>query len=628
MKLFAAIAIALAFSLPASSQQSAPASTPAGKPTVDKKDCATKPGSNLPPCPISKKDHKAAEHQYKQGIRLQEKGRLQEAFDRLKQASDIEPANAGFASARESLRQQLVRDALDAGNKHLLANQRVEAMADFRSALALDPENEFVRQRVRDVLGDSVVPTLQALPDPPGTQPILIEPSPGVRDFHFRGGSREYLEQVANAFGLKVIFDDSVQTRQLRVDITQVDFWRAFTTATQLTKTFYVPLSPRQLLIVFDTPSNRQAFERMTTRTFYVPEAGTPQELNDIVNALRIMFDIRYIVQQPNQGTITMRAPAAAVNAATQFLESLGSGRPEVLFEVKAYEVSSTLTRQVGVSPPLELQVFNVPTEAQKILGNQNIQDIINQLIASGLINQGNTTQIAALIAQFLGQNSSPLLGGTLLLFGGGITQSAIPLPGTTFNLTVNDSTVRTLESLTLRAGHGTPAILKIGSRVPILNATFAPIANSPALSQVLQNQSFQAPFPSFNYEDVGLNIKATPLVRRDSAVTVDLEMQIRALGAVNINGIPVISNREYKGTITVRDGEQIVVAGLLSKSEQYSVRGFPGISRVPIIGAALSNHSKQFQDSELLIVLTPHIIRADEEGRNAEIQIPSSIAR
>jgi general secretion pathway protein D len=628
MKVFAAIAIAVALSLPAMPQQSAPTGTPVAKSPDEKKDCATKPGNNLPPCPISKKDHKAAEHEFKQGVRLQDKGKLLEAFERFTQAAEIEPANAGYASARETLRQQLVRNALDSGNKHLLANQRVEAMADLRSAIALDPENEFVRQRIRDVLGTTIAPTLKAVPDQPGTQPILIQPSPGVRDFHFRGGSREFIEQVANAFGLTVIFDESVQSRQLRVDVTQVDFARAFITATQLTKTFYVPLSSRQLLMVLDTPSNRQAFERMTTRTFYVPEAGTPQELNDIVNALRIMFDIRYIVQQPNQGTITMRAPASAVDAATRFLESLGSGRPQVLFEVKAYEVSSTLTRQVGVHAPLELQVFNVPTEAQKILGNQNIQDIINQLIASGLINQGNTTEISALIAQFLGQSSSPLLSGTLLLFGGGITQSAIPLPGTTVNLSVNDSTVRTLENLTLRAGHGTPAILKIGSRVPILNATFAPISNSPALSQVLQNQSFRAPFPSFNYEDVGLNIKATPLVRRDSAVTVDLEMQIRALGAVNINGIPVISNREYKGTITVRDGEQIVVAGMLSKSEQYSVRGFPGISRVPLIGAALSDHNKQFQDSELLIVLTPHILRGVEESTNNEIQIPSSIAR
>jgi general secretion pathway protein D len=626
MKVLAAIVIAVALSLPAFPQQSTPPKAPADK--TEKTECATKPGTKLPPCPISKQDRKAAERRYKEGVKLDEKGRLDEAFERFTQASNLEPTNGGYASARESLRQQLVRKALDSGNRHLSANQRVEAMADFRSALALDPENEFVRQRVRDVLGNVAVPTLQQLPDPPGAPPINIQPSPGVRDFHFRGGSREFIEQVANAFGMTVVFDDSVQTRPLRVDLTQIDFARAFTTATQLTKTFYVPLSPRQMLIVSDSPSNRQAYERMTTRTFYVPEAGSPQELNDIVNALRIMFDIRYIVQQPNQGTITMRAPAAAVDAATQFLQSLGAGRPQVLFEVKAYEVSNSLTRQIGVHAPLELQVFNVPTEAQKLLGNQNINDIINQLISSGLINQGNTTQIAALIAQFLGQNSSPLLSGTLLLFGGGITQSAIPIPGTTFNLSVNESTVRTLEDLTLRAGHATPAILKIGSRVPILNASFAPISNSPALSQVLKNQSFQAPFPSFNYEDIGLNIKATPLVRGNSAVTVDLEMQIRALGTVSLNGVPVISNREYKGTITVKDGEQIVVAGMMSQSEQRSVRGFPGLTHVPLLGAALSDHSKQFQDSELLIVLTPHIIRRIDQAANQEIPIPASIAR
>lgn len=587
--------------------------------------CSPERKNGLPPCPITPRDRKNAEREFKEGVKRREKGKLAEALEHFKLATQYAPDNGDYLAAREITRQQIVQIALQNGNEALRAGRRVEAMAEFRSALSLDPENEFVRQRVRDVLGDVRLPPVRVLEDAPGAGPIRVAPTPGLRSFHIRNNSREVLEQVARAYGLTAQFDDSLVSRVTRFDVEGVDFARAMAAAMQVTKTFYVPLSPKQIYFLADTQQNRQAFERMVTRTFYIPDAGSPQELNDVVNVLRIMFDIRFLVQQPSSSTLTLRAPALVVEAATKFLESIGDGRPQVMFEIDAFEISRTFTRRVGVQIPLELQVFNVPTEAQKLLGGRSIDDIINELIASGLINQGNTTAIAALIAQFLGQQSSPLIGNTLLLFGGGITQSAIPIPPATWNFSANESSVRTLERVNLRAGQGTPAIFKVGSRVPIINASFAPIFNSPALAQVIQNQSFQAPFPSFQYEDVGVNIKATPLVGRSSSVRVDMEMQIRALGVQNLNGLPVISNREYKGTMSVKDGEKIVVAGILNRSEQRGIRGVPLLSNVPVLGRAVSTQDVQDQESELLIVLTPHIIRRVEERGSMEIPMPTT---
>jgi hypothetical protein len=68
------------------------------------------------------------------------------------------------------------------------------------------------------------------------------------------------------------------------------------------------------------------------------------------------------------------------------------------------------------------------------------------------------------------------------------------------------------------------------GRRYPILNASFAPVFNTPAISSVIQNNRFQA-FPSFNYEDIGLSVrKAKPRVNGSSDVSLDLEIQFRAL--------------------------------------------------------------------------------------------------
>src|SRR6202040_3383193 len=117
---------------------------------------------------------------------------------------------------------QLVFDHLERGNSELLKGQQVEALAAFRNALYLDPQNEFARQRLRDALGEWT-------PKPSAAPRVLadageIKASPNqVRvDFHYRGDSRGLLTQVASAFGLTVVFDDSVVSRPVHFDVRDV----------------------------------------------------------------------------------------------------------------------------------------------------------------------------------------------------------------------------------------------------------------------------------------------------------------------------------------------------------------------------------------------------------------------
>src|SRR5207237_8440062 len=98
------------------------------------------------------------------------------------------------------------------------------------------------------------------------------------------------------------------------------------------------------------------------------------------------------IAQQPNSGTLTVRAPQRILDAATEFIESLDSSRPEVMLDIKVYEVSRTLTRNLGLQLPTQFQMFNIPDAAFTALGGEHIQYLINQLIAKGVINHANTT--------------------------------------------------------------------------------------------------------------------------------------------------------------------------------------------------------------------------------------------
>jgi general secretion pathway protein D len=165
---------------------------------------------------------------------------------------------------------------------------------------------------------------------------------------------------------------------------------------------------------------------------------------------------------------------------------------------------------------------------------------------------------------------------------------------------------------------------MRIGSRFPILNATFAPIFNTPAIAQVIQNNSFIAPFPSFSYEDIGLLVKATPQIYGSASVRLELNVEIKAIGAQSFNGVPVISNRMYTGSLTIKDGETGVVAGMLDHSEQNTLTGLPGIAHLPLLGTLTSSHGRQKTETELLVLITPHLTRTREPSPPV-ITIPSS---
>ncbi len=562
----------------------------------------------------SKKELKEAKAAFAKGLKLQHGQRTDEAFEQFETAARLAPQDVEYGTAREMARQQLVFDRLEHGNRELLKGRQVEALAEFRGALQLDPQNDFAQQRLRDALGEWA-PKTQAPPRVLAEAgEVRVAPNPNRADFHYRGDGRGLLTQVAGAFGVAATFDDSVASRRVRFDIDNVDFYAAMRAACDVTRTFWTPLEEKQILLASESPENHRVFDRMALRTFYIPGVTTPQELNDIVNLLRTLFEIRFLTQQPQAGTIMVRAPQNVLDAATQFMETLGDSRPQVMLDVRVYEVSHTVTRNMGLHIPNQFQLFNIPAGALAALGGQNIQNLINQLISSGGINQANSQAISALLAQLQGQQNS-IFSQPLATFGGGLTLTGLSLGNGSARLSLNESSVKTLEHATLRVAQGNEATFRAGTRFPILNASFAPIFNSPAISRVLQNNTFQAAFPSFNYEDIGLTLKAKPLVNRNSDVSLQLELQFRSLQGQSLNGVPVISNREYKGSITLMDAEPAVVAGSVSRTEQRSLSGIPGLGAVPGLNKAMVSNTKEVDEDELLVVITPRVISQRDQN-------------
>jgi type II secretory pathway component GspD/PulD (secretin) len=119
-----------------------------------------------------------------------------------------------------------------------------------------------------------------------------------------------------------------------------------------------------------------------------------------------------------------------------------------------------------------------------------------------------------------------------------------------------------------------------------------------------------QTPYPGAEYEDIGIKIKATPSLHLNNEVTLQLELEIKALAGSSVNGIPVITNRTMNQTVRVKEDETTILGGLLEKQETKTITGLPGFAQIPTIGYLFGSRANSDSDTELLILVTPRRVR------------------
>jgi hypothetical protein len=117
-------------------------------------------------------------------------------------------------------------------------------------------------------------------------------------------------------------------------------------------------------------------------------------------------------------------------------------------------------------------------------------------------------------------------------------------------------------------------------------------------------------PFPGAQYLDVGLKVKATPRIHPNDDVTLDLSFDISSLTAQSFNAIPVISNETVQQTVRLKQNETSVVAGFRETQLSNAITGTPGVADVPGVGLFDQNQSNQKEESQLLILVTPRLVR------------------
>ena len=146
-------------------------------------------------------------------------------------------------------------------------------------------------------------------------------------------------------------------------------------------------------------------------------------------------------------------------------------------------------------------------------------------------------------------------------------------LPGAVVRLLETDSSTRILANPQLRVTEGETAQARFGDQVPVPVTTFTAIASGGLPQQ---------PITSFEYKNVGVNIDIAPRVHQDGEVSLQLKLDISAVGTPGYQGLPTFNSRTVNSTIRLRDGETNLLAGLILDNERKGLTGIPGLASIP----------------------------------------------
>ena len=581
----------------------------------------------LQPPDTARVEPQRAAQGYLAGSRLLGRNDFAGAQKEFELAAALDPTHPEYAAAMAVTRDHRVGELIQQAAKARLLGRSAEADGLIAEARAIDPANELVVQHAEAApakLPTRVVPATEFAP------PIQLQPTAGAQDIHLRGDARQVLTKATLQYGINVVFDEpaTTSTPPIRFDLDQTPYTEAIPLLLRMTHLFAVPLDPKTLLVAKDTEENRQKLERQVEETIYIP-ASTTEQMNELTNIIKNVFDVKQIASSLSSGTIAIRASEPTLKAVNYTLADMLDGGAEVELQIKLLTVDKNVTRNLGATVPTSGSFFSAASEVSSFVAAN--QSTVNTAISSGaFVPSGSQAQQLIEEAAFLllsGLATDAKLTNVISYFGHGLTLFGASIGGGgALNFQLNTSDSRALDDITVRLGDGQTTTLRVGEKYPITTATFGSgvsSATSSALAgttingvnaSTLLNQflgaNSAATVPMIQYEDLGITLKTKPTVMRSGLVRLSIDMKIEALTGASLDNIPILTSSVYTSDITVPDGQTAVMLADMSKTESAAISGLPGLGELPGFQQTLSDTMKTTASSELILLITPHLVR------------------
>ena len=144
-------------------------------------------------------------------------------------------------------------------------------------------------------------------------------------------------------------------------------------------------------------------------------------------------------------------------------------------------------------------------------------------------------------------------------------------------------------------------AVINIGQEVPYLEST--------------QETATGGVLTSYDFRDVGVILTVLPRINKSETVTMDVNQQINSLIEFTLFNAPVITKREAVASVTVKDGQTMIIGGIIQDNKTETIHKVPILGSIPFIGGLFRRQESKIEKTELMVFITPHIVRNPEEA-------------
>jgi general secretion pathway protein D len=186
-----------------------------------------------------------------------------------------------------------------------------------------------------------------------------------------------------------------------------------------------------------------------------------------------------------------------------------------------------------------------------------------------------------------------------------GIRYSIVELGGrisAAISAAATDKRLNVISSPHILASNNKEAKIQIGKSQPILTSTYTTTGTTS--TGVVEG--------TIEYKDIGIILTVTPRISDAGLITLDLQVEKSdvsntALG--NLSSVPVFDKKTAKTVVSVLEGQAIIIGGLIEDTKNRTKAGVPLLSKIPILGALFGTQNYIAMKTELIIMMTPHII-------------------
>lgn len=523
--------------------------------------------------------------EFKAGEKAETANDYDTALIHYERAQKADPKSSLYQIRVQRMRFEAAQAHVDTGNKLLEQDLLEPALAEFGKAVAIDPSSFIAIQQVEHtkelIAGRERDRELATAPPPPDSLPKLertpsappqLKPASGKSlNLRMNEDSKVVFQAIASLAEINVIFDPDFQSRKIQVSLNNATVEEALDIAALMTKTFWKPVTSNTIIVVPDQTAKRQAYEEQIIKTIFLSNISEPTELNELVQALRQLLDIKRITPSTVHNAIIIRDTPDKVAVAEKIINDIDRAKPEVVIQVVVLQARRDRARDLGILPSTSVPLLFTP---RSTIGPETAGD------ASGAVRLDAAGNVSS-------------------------EDYSLILPSATAMALLTDSTTQIIQNPQIRTTDGQTAKLNIGDKVPFAVGSFQPGIGGVGINPLVNTQ--------FQFQDVGVNIDVTPRVHANREISLKVVVEVSSVtGRVNIGGIeqPIFGQRKIEHDIRLKEGEVSILGGIVEHSEDISLEGWPGLSRVPFLRYFFSSENKTQRENEVLIVLTPRVIR------------------